>query len=145
MRSVRSSVGRSGAAAAGDHDDARDCGQRCEADEHSDDGAAVTLIRHFWSDSRVDGRLDRLLDAQRRVVEAEIRYFQARSEYAIALKNVHLEKGSLMAYNDLEIFDGESPVIRETVEVASTDALKPPSPETVAPADATDNVAPAYE
>jgi len=61
----------------------------------------------------LDVDIDRLLDAQRRVVEAEIRYFRARVEYAVALKNVHLEKGSLMAYCDLEIFDGESPLVRE--------------------------------
>ena len=61
----------------------------------------------------LDVNIDRLLDAQRRVVEAEIRYFRARVEYAVALKNVHLEKGSLMAYCDLEIFDGESPLVRE--------------------------------
>ena len=61
----------------------------------------------------LDVDIDRLLDAQRRVVESEIRYFRARVEYAVALKNVHLEKGSLMAYCDLEIFDGESPLVRE--------------------------------
>jgi outer membrane protein TolC len=66
----------------------------------------------------LDVDIDRLLDAQRRVVEAEIRYYQARTEYAVAVKNVHIEKGSLMAYCDLTVFDGESPVIREQVEVA---------------------------
>jgi len=52
--------------------------------------------------------IDRLLDAQRRAVEAEIRYFQSKAEYAVALKNVHLEKGSLMAANNLGILDGHS-------------------------------------
>ncbi len=67
----------------------------------------------------LDVDIDRLLDAQRRVVEAEIRYFRARVEYAVALKNVHLEKGSLMAYCGLEIFDGESPLVREEQVVQS--------------------------
>ncbi len=53
--------------------------------------------------------IDRMLDAQRRVVEAEIRYFQARTEYAVALKNVHLEKGSLMSYNGVNVFEGTIP------------------------------------
>lgn len=53
--------------------------------------------------------IDRLLDAQRRVVESEIRYFQSRTEYALALKNVHVEKGSLMAENGLYFFDGPAP------------------------------------
>ena len=53
----------------------------------------------------IDIDVDHLLDAQRRVVEAEIRYFRSRTEYAIALKNVHLEKGTLLEYHDLHIFD----------------------------------------
>jgi len=57
--------------------------------------------------------IDRILDAQRRVVESEIRYFRSRAEYAVALKNTHLEKGSLMAYNDLQIFDGSVPLNTE--------------------------------
>jgi outer membrane protein TolC len=39
-----------------------------------------------------------VLDAQRRLAEAESRYFQARIEYALALRNVHFEKGSLLEY-----------------------------------------------
>jgi outer membrane protein TolC len=68
-----------------------------------------------------DQDVDRLLDAQRRVVEAEIRYYQAKAEYAVALKNVHLEKGSLMGYTELHILDGVVPVIREQVTVASSE------------------------
>lgn len=65
----------------------------------------------------LDVDIDRLLDAQRRVVEAEIRYYQTRTEYAVALKNVHIEKGSLMAYNELHIFDGSAPLVREVETV----------------------------
>ena len=53
---------------------------------------------------------DRLFDAQRRVVEAKIEFFRARVEYAVAVKNVHLEKNSLMAYNNLQIYDGVVPL-----------------------------------
>lgn len=53
---------------------------------------------------------DRLFDAQRRVVEAKIEFFRSRVEYAIAVKNVHLEKNSLMAYNNLQIYDGAIPL-----------------------------------
>ncbi len=62
-------------------------------------------------DAGQDLDIDRLLDAQRRAVEAEIRYFQSRAEFAIALKNVHLEKGSLMAANNLGILDTHSPLV----------------------------------
>ncbi|MFO0975589.1 MAG: TolC family protein [Planctomycetaceae bacterium] len=76
---------------------------------------SVLMSYEAQEENDLDVDVDRLLDAQRRVVEAEIRYFQARAEYAVALKNVHLEKGSLMAYNNLQIFDGISPVISQEV------------------------------
>ncbi len=46
------------------------------------------------------GRLDliSLLDAQRRLPEAESQHYRSRTEYAIALKNVHFEKGTLLEY-----------------------------------------------
>lgn len=89
--------------------------------------AATRVLEAYETQEQndLDVDIDRLLDAQRRVVEAEIRYFQARVEYAVALKNVHLEKGSLLAYNELEIFDGQSPVIREIVELTDGDTQSP--------------------
>lgn len=42
-----------------------------------------------------------VLDAQRRLADAEVRYFLSRVEYALALKNVNYEKGSLLDYYDL--------------------------------------------
>lgn len=53
---------------------------------------------------------DRILDAQRRLVQAEVQFFRARAEYAVALKNVHYEKGSLLAYKDLRISGMNMPV-----------------------------------
>ena len=81
----------------------------------------------------MDVDIDRQLDAQRRVVEAEIRYYQAKAEYAVALKNVHLEKGSLMGYTELHILDGVVPVIKEQV-VAATDDNSPSEPSSAVPA-----------
>lgn len=46
---------------------------------------------------------DRLLDAQRRLVNAEIQFFRSRAEYAVALKNVNYEKGALLVYKDLRL------------------------------------------
>ena len=79
----------------------------------------------------MDVDIDRQLDAQRRVVEAEIRYYQAKAEYAVAIKNVHLEKGSLMGYTELHILDGVVPVIKEQVTVAKTESSSEP-PDTEA-------------
>lgn len=52
---------------------------------------------------------ERLLDGHRRLIHAEVQFFRARAEYAIALKNIHYEKGSLLVYKDLRLADG-SPV-----------------------------------
>ena len=80
----------------------------------------------------MDVDIDRQLDAQRRVVEAEIRYYQAKAEYAVSLKNVHLEKGSLMGYTELHILDGVVPVIKEQVAVATSEESGSVPPAAVA-------------
>lgn len=51
------------------------------------------------------GNLEKLLDARRRLAEAESRYFLSRVEYALAIKNVNYEKGSLFEYYDLVVSD----------------------------------------
>ncbi len=72
--------------------------------------------------------VDRILDAQRRVVEAEIRYFQSRAEYAVAQKNVQLERGALNSENDLMIVDGLAPPEPEpAVTKREPSATVPPS------------------
>lgn len=68
-------------------------------------------------ENELDIDVDHLLDAQRRVVESEIRYYRSRSEYAVALKNVHLEKGSLLEYHNLHIF--ERPAAPATIPVVA--------------------------
>ncbi len=101
--------------------------------------AARELLQAYDAKEKndIDVDIDRLLDAQRRVAEAEIRYFQARTEYAVALKNVHLEKGSLMAYSDLHILDGEATVVTEAMmsdnAVSAADTNETPAPESNAP------------
>jgi outer membrane protein TolC len=50
--------------------------------------------------------LDRLLDAHRRLNDSEARYFLARTEYEIAVKNVFFEKGAIFEYYDMRISDG---------------------------------------
>lgn len=51
---------------------------------------------------------DRLLDAQERLVRSEVDFFRSRASYAVALKNVHFEKGSLLDYKNMRIA-GEDP------------------------------------
>jgi outer membrane protein TolC len=50
--------------------------------------------------------LDLLLEAQRRRAEAEIEYNLNRSRYAVALKNVHFVKGTLLEYDGVYLAEG---------------------------------------
>lgn len=53
--------------------------------------------------------LDLLLDAQRRLMESEVRYYRALAEYAIATKNVHYVKGTLLDYDGVYLAEGPWP------------------------------------
>ncbi len=53
--------------------------------------------------------LDLVLEAQRRVADAEGRFHRALVEYALAIKNVHFEKGSLLDYNEIYLAEGPWP------------------------------------
>jgi hypothetical protein len=53
--------------------------------------------------------LDLLLEAQRRVSEAETDYYLSRSRYSLALKNVHFVKGTLLEYDGVFLAEGPWP------------------------------------
>jgi outer membrane protein TolC len=53
--------------------------------------------------------LDLLLDAQRRLADAESQYYRSRIEYTLAVKDVHLQKGSLLDYNEVFLAEGPWP------------------------------------
>lgn len=50
--------------------------------------------------------LDQLLDAQRRLADAESQYFSSLAGYNRALTQVHLRKGSLLEYNGVLLAEG---------------------------------------
>jgi hypothetical protein len=50
-----------------------------------------------------------LLDTQRNLADAESEYHRSLIEYALALKNVHFEKGTLLDYNDVYLAEGYWP------------------------------------
>jgi outer membrane protein TolC len=50
--------------------------------------------------------LDLLLESQRRLAEAESRYYRSLAEYAIAIKNVHFTKGTLLEYDGVFLAEG---------------------------------------
>jgi outer membrane protein TolC len=53
--------------------------------------------------------LDLLLDAQRRVADADSSYYRSRLEYTLSIKNIHLQKGSLLDYNEIYLAEGPWP------------------------------------
>ncbi len=67
----------------------------------------VKVLETRADDKQKDGS-DRILDAHRRLLQAEIQFFRARAEYAVALKNVHFEKGSLLNYRDMRVQDADA-------------------------------------
>jgi hypothetical protein len=53
--------------------------------------------------------LNLVLEAQRRLAAAESRYFEALVDHAIAVKNMHFEKGSLLEYAGVHLAEGPWP------------------------------------
>jgi len=52
------------------------------------------------------GTIDALQTAQRRFAEADANYYRTLTEYAVALKNVHFEKGTLLDYDGVYLTEG---------------------------------------
>lgn len=50
-----------------------------------------------------------MLESERRLAEADVRYYAALVEYVLSVKNVHYEKGSLLDYNEIHLAEGEWP------------------------------------
>ena len=50
--------------------------------------------------------LDLLLEAQRRVAESDVAYYRSLVEYTLAVKNVHVEKGTLLDFNQVLLQEG---------------------------------------
>lgn len=50
-----------------------------------------------------DPALDVLLDTHRRLLDARLRYHQSRIEYALAIRNVEFEKGSLLEFCNINL------------------------------------------
>ncbi len=53
--------------------------------------------------------LDFLLDAQRRLAEAESDFYRSLVDYNLAIRQVHLRKGSLLEYNGVYLAEGPWP------------------------------------
>ena len=62
--------------------------------------------------------LDLLLDAQRRLADAESQYYRSLIEYTLAIKAVHTQKGSLLDYNEIYLSEGPWPGRHTTTRAA---------------------------
>jgi outer membrane protein TolC len=77
-------------------------------------------------ESGQDPALDVLLETHRRLLDARIRYHQTRIEYALAIRNVHYEKGSLLDYNNVTLSEALSdPKAYQDAEVREANRGKP--------------------
>jgi outer membrane protein TolC len=65
--------------------------------------------RPFSGQLQPEAPLDLYLEAQRRDAEAESQFFATITEYALAIKNLHFVKGSLLDYNDIYLAEGPWP------------------------------------
>ena len=51
---------------------------------------------------------DVLLEAQRRILEAQLQFINAEVEYAIAIKNVHFERATFLGYHGIGLAESQS-------------------------------------
>ena len=72
--------------------------------------AAATEYRSQAEERLKTGRVqyDVLLEAQRRILEAQLQYINAEVEYAIAIKNVHFEKATFLKYHGVGLAESQS-------------------------------------
>lgn len=80
--------------------------RRVAARQHLD---ALSSVYQDADENEKTRLLDLLLDAQRRLADADTTYYRALIEYSLAIKNVHLQKGSLLDYNEVYLSEGPWP------------------------------------
>jgi outer membrane protein TolC len=63
-------------------------------------------IQNIWKEQ--DTTIDLVLEAQRRVIEAKLQYFQTQVEYMLAVKGVHFEEGTLFEYHNVTLAESNA-------------------------------------
>lgn len=69
---------------------------------------AIVTQLNALEDRQLSGstpELDVVLETHRRLLDARLRYHQSQIEYAVSLRNVHFEKGTLLRYNNIFLFE----------------------------------------
>jgi outer membrane protein TolC len=67
---------------------------------------ALESIYEDPSPDEIPRLVDRLLDTQRRLADAESQFARSRGEYALALKNLQYQKGTLLEFNGVQLSEG---------------------------------------
>ena len=70
---------------------------------------ALTSVIEDADENEKAQLLTLLQDAHRRLDDAETAYYRSLLEYTMAIKNVHLQKGSLLDYNEVYLSEGPWP------------------------------------
>jgi len=89
---------------------------------------AIVAQLNALNQKRLDGdkpELDVELETHRRLLDARLRFHQAQVEYQLALRNVHFEKGSLLAYNNIGLSESVATTAGYTT-AAALDARRDP-------------------
>ncbi len=68
-------------------------------------------IQNIWREQ--DTTIDLVLEAQRRVIEAKLQYFQTQVEYMLAIKAIHFEEGTLFAYHNVALSESQADQLAE--------------------------------
>jgi outer membrane protein TolC len=84
---------------------------------------AVTVLLSDADSVEKPRLLDIQLEAQRRLADAESQFFRALAEHEVAIKNVHLGKGSLLDYNQIHLAEGAWPA-KAYADAARRERLK---------------------
>ena len=63
-------------------------------------------IQNIWREQ--DTTIDLVLEAQRRVIEAKLQYFQTQVECMLAIKAIHFEEGTLFAYHNVALSESQA-------------------------------------
>lgn len=79
--------------------------------QHKRLDAIVTQLNALDEKERADEKpeLDVVLETHRRLLDARLRFHQAQVEYALSLRNVHFEKGTLLSYNNVHLAESVAP------------------------------------
>ena len=55
-----------------------------------------------------DTTIDLVLEAQRRVIESKLQFFQSQVEYMLAVKAIHFEQGTLFQYHNIQFGEADA-------------------------------------